>query len=723
MGDFRGLTQKLDYLQDLGITAIWLLPFYPSPWRDDGYDIADYADIHPAYGTMADFKRFMREAHSAACASSPSWSSTTRRTSTRGSSGAARQAGLAARDFYVWTDDPNEVPRARIIFKDFESSNWSWDPVAQQYYWHRFYSHQPDLNFDNPAVHDALLKLMDFWFNWASTACGWTPSRTCTSARARTARTCRRRTVPEEDAAHLDANHRNRMFLAEANQWPEETVPYFGDGDECHMAFHFPVMPRLFMSIQMEDRFPIIDILKQTPAIPENCQWATFLRNHDELTLEMVTDEERDYMYRMYASDPQARINLGIRRRLAPLLGNNRRKIELMNSLLFSLPGTPCCTTATRSAWATTSTWATATACARRCSGAPTATPASRGQPAAAVPAGHRRPGVPLRDGQRRGAAGEPELAAVVDEAADRAAQAVPGVRPRHHRVPVSRQPQGAGVPALLRGRDRPGRREPVALRAVRAARPVAVPGPRARRAVRPDGVPADRRRPVLRDARAARVLLVPDRRPRPAGIARIARAAGRRCCATATPRRSRRCCRDYITASAGSRARAARSAACQGEGRPAWRCRTRNHRIAAGRRAVRRGGRPRRTCCRSRCSRVWTRSSCSTSTPARSSRRSSGDGWRAVLWTRTPSRSGVPGRAARRHTRPPHMKGRQASCRERRRASCAGCRVSLDDRQSRLLGAEQSNTSLVFGRDIVVKLYRRLEDGSASTSRSASSW
>jgi len=343
MGDFRGLTQKLDYLQDLGITAIWLLPFYPSPWRDDGYDIADYGEIHPAYGTMQDFKRLLRESHARGIriitelvinhtSDQHPWFQRARRA----------KPGSAARDFYVWTDDPEKYRETRIIFKDFESSNWSWDPVAHQYYWHRFYSHQPDLNFDNPAVHEAIFKTMDFWFRMGVDgmrldAIPYLYEREGTNCE----------NLPETHVflkklrAHLDANFQNRLFLAEANQWPEETVPYFGDGDECHMNFHFPVMPRLFMSIQMEDRFPIIDILEQTPPIPENCQWATFLRNHDELTLEMVTDEERDYMYRMYASDPQARINLGIRRRLAPLLGNNRRKIELMNSLLFSLPGTP----------------------------------------------------------------------------------------------------------------------------------------------------------------------------------------------------------------------------------------------------------------------------------------------------------------------------------------------------------------------------------------------
>ncbi|HSJ15006.1 MAG TPA: maltose alpha-D-glucosyltransferase [Longimicrobiales bacterium] len=343
MGDFRGLTHRLDYLQDLGITAVWLLPFYPSPWRDDGYDIADYADVHPAYGALRDFKEFLREAHRREIkvitelvinhtSDQHPWFQRARRA----------KPGTPARDFYVWTDDPSLYKEARIIFKDFESSNWAWDPVANAYYWHRFYSHQPDLNFDNPAVHEAIFKLMDYWFEMGVDgmrldAIPYLYERPGTNCE----------NLPETHdflkklRANLDAKFEGRMFLAEANQWPEDTVPYFGDGDECHMNFHFPVMPRLFMSIQMEDRFPIIDILKQTPPIPENSQWATFLRNHDELTLEMVTDEERDYMYRMFAHDPQARINLGIRRRLAPLLQNNRRKIELMNALLFSLPGTP----------------------------------------------------------------------------------------------------------------------------------------------------------------------------------------------------------------------------------------------------------------------------------------------------------------------------------------------------------------------------------------------
>ncbi|HWA75406.1 MAG TPA: maltose alpha-D-glucosyltransferase [Polyangiaceae bacterium] len=343
IGDFRGLAQKLDYIRDLGVTAIWLLPFYPSPLRDDGYDIADYTNVNPAYGTLADFKFFLREAHERGLrvitelvvnhtSDQHPWFQRARRS----------PPGSAARNFYVWSDAPDRYKDARIIFKDFETSNWTWDATANAYYWHRFYSHQPDLNFDNPQVRRALIRVMDFWFGlgvdgFRLDAVPYLHEREGT--------TCEN--LPETHAelkalrAHVDAKYGDRMLLAEANQWPEDAAAYFGGGDECHMAFHFPLMPRMFMALRMEDRYPIIDILKQTPAIPENCQWAVFLRNHDELTLEMVTDEERDYMYRMYAKDPQARINLGIRRRLAPLLGNDRRRIELMNGLLLSLPGTP----------------------------------------------------------------------------------------------------------------------------------------------------------------------------------------------------------------------------------------------------------------------------------------------------------------------------------------------------------------------------------------------
>ncbi|MCF8108088.1 MAG: maltose alpha-D-glucosyltransferase [Desulfohalobiaceae bacterium] len=343
IGDFQGLTQKLDYLEHLGVTAIWLLPFYPSPLKDDGYDIADYTSIHPSYGTMQDFNRFLREAHKRGLrvitelvinhtSDRHPWFQRARRA----------KKGSRERNYYVWSDNLDKYKGTRIIFKDFEPSNWSPDPLSGQYYWHRFYSHQPDLNFDSPDVRKTILGLLDFWLRRGVDglrldAIPYLYEREGTSCE----------NLPETHAflkelrGHVDRNFENRMLLAEANQWPEDAVAYFGQGDECHMAFHFPIMPRLFMAIRMENRFPIIDILNETPAIPENSQWAMFLRNHDELTLEMVTDRERDYMYQVYAQDQEQRINLGIRRRLAPLLGNERRAIELMNSLLFSLPGTP----------------------------------------------------------------------------------------------------------------------------------------------------------------------------------------------------------------------------------------------------------------------------------------------------------------------------------------------------------------------------------------------
>lgn len=343
VGDFKGLAERLDYLKDLGVTAIWLLPFYPSPLKDDGYDISDYTGVHPSYGTLHDFREFLREAHQRGLrvitelvlnhtSDQHPWFQRARRA----------KLGSRWRNFYVWSDTPDKYKEARIIFKDFEPSNWSWDPLAKAYYWHRFYGHQPDLNYDNPEVRRTMLHVVDFWFGMGVDglrldAVPYLYEREGTNCE----------NLPETHAflkelrRHVDQKFKHRMLLAEANQWPEDAVAYFGEGDECHMAFHFPSMPRLFMAIRMESRFPIIDILTQTPAIPETCQWALFLRNHDELTLEMVTDEERDYMYRVYAHDPHARINLGIRRRLAPLLGNDRRRIELMNALLFSLPGTP----------------------------------------------------------------------------------------------------------------------------------------------------------------------------------------------------------------------------------------------------------------------------------------------------------------------------------------------------------------------------------------------
>jgi maltose alpha-D-glucosyltransferase / alpha-amylase len=343
IGDFEGLISKLDYLQDLGVTALWLLPFYPSPLRDDGYDISDYRQVHPSYGSLRHFRTFLREAHRrgmrvitelvlAHTSDEHPWFQRAR----------LARPGSVHRDFYVWSDTPDRYSEARVIFTDFEDSNWSYDPVAQSFFWHRFYSHQPSLNYDNPAVRQAMFDAVDYWLSMGVDglrldAVPYLYAREGTSCE----------NLPEtfdflrQLRAHVDARFPNRMLLAEANQWPEDAVEYMGDGDVCHMAFHFPLMPRMFMAARQEDRFPMVDILAETPVTPPQSQWALFLRNHDELTLEMVTDEERDYMYRAYAQDPQARVNVGIRRRLAPLLGNDRKLIEMMNGLLFSMPGTP----------------------------------------------------------------------------------------------------------------------------------------------------------------------------------------------------------------------------------------------------------------------------------------------------------------------------------------------------------------------------------------------
>jgi len=343
IGDFAGLTGKLDYLEDLGVTALWLLPFYPSPGRDDGYDISDYRTINPDFGTMADFRRFMQEAKRRKLrvltelvinhtSDQNPWFLRARR----------NKPGSDARNWYVWSDTDQTYAGTRIIFNDTEKSNWAWDPVAGAYYWHRFFSHQPDLNYDNPRVLAAMIQVMRRWVElgvdgFRLDAIPYLCEREGTN----------NENLPETHAiikkirSALDSHSRGRVLLAEANQWPEDVSAYFGDGDECHMAYHFPLMPRIYMAIAQEDRFPITDILRQTPDIPVNCQWALFLRNHDELTLEMVTDVERDYLWSTYATDPRARINLGIRRRLASLMDNDRRKIELMNSLLMSFPGTP----------------------------------------------------------------------------------------------------------------------------------------------------------------------------------------------------------------------------------------------------------------------------------------------------------------------------------------------------------------------------------------------
>ena len=343
IGDFEGLRHKLDYLQDLGVTALWLLPFYPSPLRDDGYDISDYRNINPSYGGMHDFKMFVREAHRRNIrvitelvinhtSDQHPWFQRARRA----------KPGSRLRDFYVWSDTDQKFPQTRIIFVDSEKSNWAWDPIAQAYYWHRFYAHQPDLNFDNPRVFRAVVDIMRFWLDLGVDgmrldAVPYLIEREGTI----------NENLPETHEVlrklrrELDTRYRDRMLLAEANQWPEDVLQYFGAGDECHMAFHFPLMPRIYMAMATEDRHPIADIMRQTPDIPDTCQWAVFLRNHDELTLEMVTDRERDYLWNYYAADRRARINLGIRRRLAPLMENDRRKIELLNALLISMPGTP----------------------------------------------------------------------------------------------------------------------------------------------------------------------------------------------------------------------------------------------------------------------------------------------------------------------------------------------------------------------------------------------
>ncbi|MDB4889592.1 MAG: trehalose synthase [Gemmatimonadetes bacterium] len=342
-GDFRGLIEKLDYIQQLGVTAIWLLPFYPSPLRDDGYDIADYCAINPNYGTLDDFKELLGAAHTRGLrvitelvinhtSDQHAWFQRAR----------LAPKNSAERDYYVWSDDPNKYADARIIFTDTETSNWAWDPIAQQFFWHRFFSHQPDLNFDNPAVLESVIDVMRFWLAMGVDglrldAIPYLIEREGTNCE----NLPQTHVVLKKLRAALDAEYPDRIFLAEANQWPDDVRPYFGDGDECHMAFHFPVMPRMYMAVAQEDRTPIVDIMAKTPAIPAGCQWAIFLRNHDELTLEMVTLEERAFMYEFYARDPRMRINVGIRRRLAPLMDNGRDEIELMHALLMSLPGSP----------------------------------------------------------------------------------------------------------------------------------------------------------------------------------------------------------------------------------------------------------------------------------------------------------------------------------------------------------------------------------------------
>ena len=378
-GDFRGMIDKLDYFEWLGVDCIWMLPFYKSPLRDGGYDISDFYAILPEYGNLNDFMEFVEESHQRGIrvvvdfvvnhtSDEHPWFQE------------ARMPGSDKRDWYVWSDDPETYSDARVIFIDTEKSNWTWDEEAGAFYWHRFFAHQPDLNYDNPEVQEQLIAALKFWLDlgldgFRLDAVPYLFEREGTDCE----------NLPETHEflkrlrKELDSSYEDIVLLAEANQWPSDVVQYFGDdGDECHMCFHFPLMPRMFMAARRQVRYPIVEILDQTPEIPSNCQWGIFLRNHDELTLEMVTDEERDYMYNEYAKDPRMKLNLGIRRRLAPLLENSRDQSELFHAMLLSFPGRRSCTTATRSAWATTSTSVTATACGRRCSGAATGTQGSR---------------------------------------------------------------------------------------------------------------------------------------------------------------------------------------------------------------------------------------------------------------------------------------------------------------------------------------------------------
>ena len=343
VGDFAGLIQKLDYLQELGVTALWLLPFYPSPQKDDGYDIADYHGVNPAYGTRADFRHFVRQAHRRGLrvitelvinhtSDAHPWFQAARRA----------PAGSSKRDFYVWSDSKSRYAGTRIIFSDTETSNWARDELAGAWYWHRFFSHQPDLNFDHPSVRKALVRVMRYWLDQGVDGFRLDAiPYLCEREGTNNENLPETHAVIKEIRAVIEQHYRGRLLLAEANQWPEDVRDYFGDGDECHMAYHFPLMPRMYMAIAQEDRHPVVEIMQQTPDIPDSCQWAIFLRNHDELTLEMVTSKERDYMYQMYAADRRARINLGIRRRLAPLMENDPDRIKLMNALLMSMPGSP----------------------------------------------------------------------------------------------------------------------------------------------------------------------------------------------------------------------------------------------------------------------------------------------------------------------------------------------------------------------------------------------
>jgi maltose alpha-D-glucosyltransferase / alpha-amylase len=510
-GDFRGLIDKLDYLQWLGVDCIWLLPMYQSPLRDGGYDIADFFAIHPDYGTVDDFKEFVEQAHQRGMrviadlvmnhtSADHPWFQESR-TNPDGPKG----------DWYVWSDTDDRWSEARIIFLDSEPSNWTFDPVRGQYYWHRFFHHQPDLNFDNPEVQEAMLNVLRFWLDlgidgFRLDAVPYLYERDGTNGE----------NLPETHEylrkvrTEIDARYPDRVLLAEANQWPEDVVEYFGDGDECHMCFHFPVMPRMFMSLRREDATPMYEILERTPAIPDNAQWGLFLRNHDELTLEMVTDDERDYMYAEYAKDPRMKINLGIRRRLAPLLDNGRDEVELMHAILFSLPGSPVLYygdeigmgdnvyLGDRDGVRTPTQWTRPKRRLLACG------------LGAALPAAVDGSGLRLHGRQRRGAVAHADVAAALAAPLHRAPQGASRVRLRLVRAAESRQHEDLRAHQALGGRHRPLRAQPRALGASGPARPQRVrrlgPGGDAR----PHALPRDRRAAVPPDARAARVLLVP---------------------------------------------------------------------------------------------------------------------------------------------------------------------------------------------------------------------
>ena len=534
VGDFAGLMNRLDHVQELGATAIWILPFYPSPLRDDGYDIAEFKEVNPSYGTMQDFEGFVEEAHRRGLkvitelvinhtSDQHPWFQRARNA----------PKGSPERDFYVWSDDPSKwMDKTRVIFNDTHDSNWTWDPVAEQFFWHRFFDHQPDLNFDNPEVLAGVIDVMHFWLDKGVDglrldAIPYLVERDGTN----------NENLPETHAvlktirADLDKHYEGRMLLAEANQWPEDTRPYFGDGDECHMGFHFPLMPRMYMAVAQEDRYPITDIIRQTPPIPEDCQWGIFLRNHDELTLEMVTDRERDYLWDFYAADKRARINMGIRRRLAPLLQNDRRKIELLNSLLLSLPGTPILYygdeigmgdnyyLGDRDGVRTPMQWS-----ADRNAGFSRANPQALFLPTIQDPVyGYEAVNV---EAQQHSPS---SLFNWVKRMIARA-PASPAVRSRRDRASVPAQPQDLRLSAPRRGRRDPLRRQPVASGAGGRDRPWRIPRPGSDRTERPVAFSADQRRALSSGPAGLRVLLVPTgrcRRVAAGAVVKRASAAG----------------------------------------------------------------------------------------------------------------------------------------------------------------------------------------------------